>query len=55
MAKKLKPAADDKEQSLRFVETAKALGVDENGKAFERVIKSVVQPKPTPKKKSGPS
>lgn len=32
------------EQSRRFVETAKALGVDESGKAFERAV-SVIAPK----------
>lgn len=30
-------------QSRRFVETAKALGVDESGKAFEMAIKAVIK------------
>lgn len=55
VAKKPKPEPDNKEQSSRFVETAKALGVDESGKDFDRAMKSVIPPKPTPKKKSGPS
>jgi hypothetical protein len=32
-------------QSQRFVETAKALGVDESGKAFEKAINMIVTPK----------
>jgi hypothetical protein len=32
-------------QSKRFVETARALGVDESGKSFDRVL-DVVVPKP---------
>lgn len=55
MAKKPKPEPDDKEQSSRFVETAKSLGVDESGKHFDRAMKSIIPPKPKPKKKSGPS
>jgi hypothetical protein len=41
--KKLTPAA----QSKQFVDTAKALGVDESGKKFEKAFKAIV-----PKKKS---
>lgn len=29
------------EQSRRFVETAKALGADESGKTFERVMRKI--------------
>jgi hypothetical protein len=29
-------------QSQRFVETARALGVDESGKAFERAVKGLL-------------
>jgi hypothetical protein len=41
-----KPAAkpDDPEQSKRFIETAKELGVDESPKAFERLFRKVVPP-----------
>ena len=35
---KPKPKLSDKEQSERFMETARELGVDENGKAFEEVF-----------------
>ena len=44
MVKKTKPEQDNKKQSQQFVETAKALGVDESGKSFERAIKVVVPP-----------
>ena len=40
MAKK--PKRDDKEQSQRFVETAKQLEVDKSGKSFDRALKAVV-------------
>lgn len=46
MAKKLKPKPDDKEQSRRFVETARSIGADEGGKAFERVLDVVIVPNP---------
>ena len=36
---------DDKEQSRRFVETAKRLESDESGKSFEKAIKSFVKDK----------
>jgi hypothetical protein len=44
VAKKPKPKPDDKEQSQRFVETAKALEADESGKVFERAFKKVARP-----------
>lgn len=44
MEKKPKPEPDDKEQSQRFVETAKNLGVDENGKSFEESLRSIIHP-----------
>lgn len=44
MAKK--PKTDDKEQSQRFVETARSIDVDESGKAFERAVKATIK-KPT--------
>jgi len=34
MARKPKPKPDDKEQSQRFVDTARELEVDETGEAF---------------------
>ena len=43
--KKKNPDPDDKEQSQRFVETAKALESDESGKLFERALKSITSPK----------
>ncbi len=42
-----KPPPDNPDQSKRFVDTAKALDVDESGKAFARAFKVVV-----PKKKA---
>lgn len=38
-----KPKPDDAEQSQRFEETARELGVDETGKAFKRAVKAVVK------------
>jgi hypothetical protein len=45
--KKAKPKTNlsDKEQSERFMETARKLGVDESGEAFEEAFRRVVQPK----------
>ena len=43
---------DDKEQSARFVETARKLGADESGKLFERAFRKVV-PKKNPKRARG--
>jgi len=40
-APKMTPA----QQSALFVKTAKELGVDESGKAFERAMKSVISKK----------
>lgn len=44
MPRKSKPRQDDPAQSKRFIETAKALGVDESPEAFERVFKKVAKP-----------
>ena len=44
--KKTRKPPDDKTQSQRFVETARALEADESGKAFERALKVVVPTKP---------
>jgi hypothetical protein len=38
---KPKPKMTDKEQSERFKETARELGVDESGKEFERAFSKV--------------
>jgi hypothetical protein len=35
---KPKPKPDDPKQSRRFIDAAKAAGVDESGQAFERAI-----------------
>ena len=43
--KKAKPKLTDKEQSERFIETARALGVDETGAPFEKTFKEIVTPK----------
>lgn len=40
------PDLKGKTQFERFVETAKALEVDESGKAFERAIEVIAPPKP---------
>ncbi len=34
--------SDQKSQSERFIETARAIGVDESGKEFERVLKKIL-------------
>lgn len=39
---KPKPKMTDKEQSERFKETARELGVDESGKEFERALEKIV-------------
>ena len=36
-----KPKPDDKEQSQRFVETAKQLESDESGKSFEKALENI--------------
>jgi hypothetical protein len=46
MAKpKPKPKKRDPEQSRRFKEAARDLGVDESGEAFERAFKKIVPPR----------
>lgn len=46
MPKKLKPEPDDREQSKRFVDTARTLVVDESGEVFEKALRVVTkQPK----------
>jgi hypothetical protein len=34
-----------KEQSERFIETAREIGMDESGKEFERALKKIAPPK----------
>ena len=41
--------AKAKEQSERFIQTARELGADESGEAFERVFDRVVLSKDKPK------
>jgi hypothetical protein len=49
--KKAKPKLTDKEQSERFKQTARELGVDESGERFERTFSSVVLGHPATKAK----
>jgi hypothetical protein len=47
---------DNPEQSKRFEEKARELGVDESGEAFERVMDVVVPAKPAaPKRRKPPT
>jgi hypothetical protein len=41
--KKAKPKLSDKEQSERFKEAARELGVDESGASFEDAFKKIVR------------
>ena len=40
-------------QAQRFVETAKALGVDESGKSFEKALSAITTPKAIHPRSSG--
>lgn len=40
--KKAKPKLTDKEQSERFKETARELGADESGAAFEKATRAIL-------------
>jgi hypothetical protein len=42
--KKAKPKLTDKQQSERFKETARALGSEESGETFARVVDSILKP-----------
>jgi hypothetical protein len=42
---KPKPKMTDREQSERFKQTARELGVDETGKEFEEAFQKVVKPR----------
>lgn len=48
---KPKPKLSDKEQSERFMETARRLGVDESGEAFEATFRKIVITKEPPKQR----
>lgn len=48
--KKSKPP-DQTKQSQRFIETAKALKVDESGKEFDRALSAIIAPAPKPSKR----
>lgn len=45
MTRKPAPKPDDPKQVKRFIETAKALEVDQSLGAFEKALKKVVPPK----------
>jgi hypothetical protein len=46
----MKKESRAKDQSARFIQAAKALGVDETGKKFERAMKKIAKAeKPTKK------
>jgi len=51
--RKRKADSDNPDQSKRFIEGAKALGLDESGKEFERVIGTLLPPKKPSAKKTG--
>ena len=40
---------DNPAQSKRFIEAAKALGVDESGEAFRKAMRDVLKPKGRPR------
>lgn len=54
MSKKPEPAQDNPDQSKRFEETARELGVDESGAAFDRLLNTVL-PKPQTAPKTEPA
>jgi hypothetical protein len=43
--RKPKGKPDNPAQSKRFMEAAKALGVDESGKAFDKAMRTLLKPK----------
>jgi hypothetical protein len=45
--KPAKPKLTDKEQSERFKQTARDLGVDESGESFEKAFKRVIKTVPS--------
>jgi hypothetical protein len=50
---KKQPEPDDKEQSARFIETAKRLGADKGKEAFEEAITKIVKKKRVSKNAEG--
>jgi hypothetical protein len=48
--KKPKVPKDERPQRERFIETARAIGVDETGAEFERAIGRIVPARANPKK-----
>lgn len=44
-ARKAGAATVEKTQSARFIETARAIGVDETGKEFERALRKIIPAK----------
>jgi hypothetical protein len=42
---KAKPKLTDKEQSERFKQAARELGVDESGEEFERAVRKIMEPR----------
>lgn len=59
MKKSPKPEPDDKEQSERFIETAKELEADKNADEFDRAMTVIIpskpaegRPRPSPKQSS---
>ena len=40
---------DNPAQSKRFIEAAKALGVDQGGEAFDKTLSNLLKAKPKPK------
>jgi hypothetical protein len=48
------PKIKDKRQYERFIETARNLGCDESGEAFERTFEKIVPPKISPRSKIRP-
>lgn len=53
MSREKRPEPDDKEQSARFIETAKRLGADKGKEAFEEAISTIVKKKRVSQKSSG--
>ena len=43
--KAVRPKAEGKSQVERFVETARRIGADESGEAFERAFEKIVPPR----------
>jgi hypothetical protein len=52
-AKHPKRKISQKEQSERFIDTARRIGVDESGERFERAFGKIVPPKVTKSSQSG--